>query len=388
MNTRLQVEHPVTELITGVDLVEQMIRVANNEKLTLTQDDIGINGWAIESRLYAEDPYRKFLPSTGRLSRYRPPAEVATEETAVRNDTGVFEGGEISIYYDPMIAKLCTWGKDRATAIEHMRVALDEFEVEGIGHNLPFLAAVMDHPRFISGEITTAFIDEEYPEGFLGAEISEEARDKLAAVAVALRLIRDGRDVEISGAVQNRQPDVGADRVATIDGAAWGVRATATHYKVLRLDEPLIGEGVDLDAGVAMKIETDWTPGDTLARVSIDGQPISVKVDALTEGFRLRWRGADLRFTVRTPRLAALGALMPHKEPPDTSKMLLCPMPGLVVSIAVEEGEEVQDGQQLCIVEAMKMENVLRAERTGIVKKIKAKPGDSMAVDEVIMEFE
>ncbi len=388
MNTRLQVEHPVTELITGIDLVEQMIRVAAGEKLSITQDDIGINGWAIESRLYAEDPYRKFLPSTGRLTRYRPPEEIATADMAVRNDTGVFEGGEISIFYDPMIAKLCTWGPDRASAIDHMRAALDAFEVEGIGHNLPFLAAVMDHPKFVSGDISTAFIAEEYPEGFQGAEISDESRARLAAIAVALRLIRDQRDADITGAVQNRARAVGVDRVAATEGGAWGVRWKDGHYRVTPLAEPRIGAGVDLDAGHALEIVTDWTPGDTLAHVTIDGEAIAVKVDSLTEGFRLRWRGADLKFTVRTPRIATLSALMPQKAPPDTSKMLLCPMPGLVVSIAVAEGQEVQDGQILCTVEAMKMENVLRAERQGVVSKINARPGDSMAVDEVIMEFE
>ena len=388
MNTRLQVEHPVTELITGIDLVEQMIRVANGEKLAIRQEDVPIKGWAIESRLYAEDPYRKFLPSTGRLTRYRPPEEIATADAAVRNDTGVYEGGEISIYYDPMIAKLCTWGPDRAEAIDHMRAALDAFEVEGIGHNLPFLAAVMDHPKFVAGDISTAFIAEEYPDGFGGAAISEDALARLAAVAVALKRIRDARDVAISGAVQNREASVGADRVVLVGERAWGVRAEGDGYRVTALDQPCIAEGVDLGAGHPLEITTDWTPGDTLAHLVVDGEAIAVKVDARTEGFRLRWRGSDNEFTVRTPRIARLAALMPKKIPPDTSKMLLCPMPGLVVSIAVAEGQEVQDGQVLCTVEAMKMENVLRAERQGVVRKINARAGDSMAVDEVIMEFE
>jgi propionyl-CoA carboxylase alpha chain len=388
MNTRLQVEHPVTELITGIDLVEQMIRVANGEKLAIRQEDVPINGWAVESRLYAEDPYRKFLPSTGRLTRYRPPEEIATADTAVRNDTGVYEGGEISMFYDPMIAKLCTWGRDRAEAIDHMRAALDAFEVEGIGHNLPFLSAVMDHPRFISGDISTAFIAEEYPDGFTGAALSEENAAKMAAVAVALRLIRDARDAEITGAVANRARAVGTDRVASFGKRAWGVREANGRYKVTALDQPFIGAGVDLDAGEALEIETDWTPGDTLAHVVIDGEALAIKVDGLTEGFRLRWRGSDQKVVVRTPRHAELAAVMPEKIPPDTSRMLLCPMPGLLVRLEVEEGQEVQDGQILCTVEAMKMENVLRAERQGVVKKINAAPGASLAVDEVIMEFE
>ncbi len=388
MNTRLQVEHPVTELITGIDLVEQMIRVANGEKLAIRQEDVPINGWAVESRLYAEDPYRKFLPSTGRLTRYRPPEEIALEDTAVRNDTGVYEGGEISMFYDPMIAKLCTWGKDRASAIDHMRAALDAFEVEGIGHNLPFLSAVMDHPRFVSGDISTAFIAEEYPDGFAGVTLSEEHAARMAAVATALKLVREARDAEITGAVANRARDVGSDRVVSFEGEAWGVRAEAGSFKVTALAEPFVGEGVDLGAGRPVEIDTDWTPGDTLAHVVIDGEAVAIKVDGMTEGFRLRWRGSDVRAVVRTPRHAELAALMPEKIPPDTSKMLLCPMPGLVVSIAVEEGQEVQDGQILCTVEAMKMENVLRAERQAVVSKINAAPGASLAVDEVIMEFE
>ncbi len=409
MNTRLQVEHPVTELITGIDLVEQMIRVAAGEKLALTQADVKIDGWAMESRLYAEDPYRNFLPSIGRLTRYRPPAERRTETEAVRNDTGVFEGGEISMFYDPMIAKLCSWGPDRTAAIEVMRDALDSFEVEGIGHNLPFCQAVMDHPKFVAGEMTTAFIAEEFPEGFQGVELPECELRRIAAGAAAMRLVTARRASRISGVVSEHERRVPADWVVSVGGRDWPVtleRMISGHVRTEEGEElalsvkgrdpshPTVlvhGQGavrVLFDDGVEMIVEGDWTPGDQITRALIDGEPLTVKVEQRTEGFRIRRRGADLDVKVRTPRAAELAKLMPEKLPPDTSKMLLCPMPGLVVSIAVEEGQEVQEGQTLCTVEAMKMENVLRAERQGVVKKINAEPGASLAVDDVIMEFE
>ncbi|WP_112321663.1 acetyl-CoA carboxylase biotin carboxylase subunit [Oceanibium sediminis] len=360
MNTRLQVEHPVTELITGVDLVEQMIRVANGEALPFAQDDIKLNGWAFESRLYAEDPYRGFLPSIGRLTRYRPPEEVAQK---VRNDTGVYEGGEISMYYDPMIAKLCTWGPDRATALEEMRVALDSFEVEGIGHNLPFLSAVADHPKFIAGEMTTAFIEEEYPDGFEGAALSERVRDRLARVAAGMMATRHERAQEISGRLRDEAP-------APVE--SWTVLIDGTQIVVNR----------------DKIIHTDWLPGMSLAAGMVDGHQMVIKVEATTAGFRLRYRGTDLNVKVYTARQAELAALMPEKLPPDTSKMLLCPMPGLIVTINVAEGDVVEEGQALCTVEAMKMENVLRAQKKGVVSKINAEAGQSLAVDDVIMEFD
>jgi propionyl-CoA carboxylase alpha chain len=378
MNTRLQVEHPVTELITGIDLVEQMIRVAAGEKLALTQDDIKLNGWAMESRLYAEDPYRGFLPSIGRLSRYRPPEERAEADHAVRNDTGVFEGGEISRYYDPMIAKLCSWGPDRAAALEVMRGALDGFELEGIGHNLPFLSAVMDHPRFISGEITTAFIEEEYPDGFAGAVLDEATLCRIAAAVAAMHRVVEIRRARISGRMSNHERVVGTDWVVALQGQSYAVEIAADRE----------GATVKFGDGTVRRVASDWTPGNSLAVLDVDGERITLKVDTRTEGFRIRSRGADLDVKVRTPRVAELARLMPEKLPPDTSKMLLCPMPGVVVSIAVAEGDEVQEGQALATVEAMKMENVLRAEKKAIVKAIKAAAGASLAVDEVIMEFE
>ena len=393
MNTRLQVEHPVTELITGIDLVEQMIRVAAGEKLPFTQDDIKLTGWAMESRLYAEDPYRNFLPSIGRLTRYRPPAEVQAGplnhsgkwqgdapkgETAVRNDTGVFEGGEISMFYDPMIAKLCTWAPDRLGAIKAMRVALDGFEVEGIGHNLPFLSAVMEHDRFVSGNITTAFIAEEYPEGFTGATLADDAAQRVAAAAAAMHRVAEIRRTRVSGRMDNHERRVGSDWVVTLQGQTYPVTIAADHD----------GSTVTFADGAAMRVTSDWTPGDQLARLMVDGAALLLKVGKIPGGFRIRTRGADLKVHVRTPRQAELARLMPEKLPPDTSKFLLCPMPGLIVRIDVAVGQEVQEGQTLCTVEAMKMENILRAERRGVVAAIKCGPGDSLAVDQIIMEFE
>ncbi|KPQ06567.1 MAG: propionyl-CoA carboxylase alpha subunit PccA [Rhodobacteraceae bacterium HLUCCA12] len=379
MNTRLQVEHPVTELITGVDLVEQMIRVAAGEALPFKQEDLTIKGWAMESRLYAEDPYRNFLPSIGRLTRYRPPVEGTTATGGiVRNDTGVFEGGEISMYYDPMIAKLCTWGPTRADAIEEMRLALDTFEVEGIGHNLPFCSAVMEHPRFVSGDITTAFIAEEYPDGFQGVTLPDTVLRRVAAAAAAMNRVAEIRRTRVSGRMDNHERKVGDDWVVSLQGRELAL--------AIRADKA--GATVTFAEGDSMRIESDWTPGQPLARVLVDGEPLVLKVGRITGGYRLRLRGADLKVHVRTPRQAELAALMPEKLPPDTSRMLLCPMPGLMVNLSVEEGQEVFEGQALCTVEAMKMENILRAERRSTVKKINASVGGSLAVDDVIMEFE
>jgi propionyl-CoA carboxylase alpha chain len=380
MNTRLQVEHPVTELITGIDLVEQMIRVAAGEKLTFGQQDIKLNGWAVESRLYAEDPYRNFLPSIGRLTRYRPPPEgLNGNGTRVRNDTGVFEGGEISMFYDPMIAKLCTWGVDRKTAIAAMSDALDGFEVEGIGHNLPFLSAVMDHARFKAGQLTTAFIDEEYPDGFGGVTPDAQLLPKFAAVALVLDAIDAARRTSI------------ADQRFLANG---GDPTSERTVRIARENYParVKGEGgrhvVDVCDATEMALATDWSPGDRLAAVQFDDGVSAFKVDPVPGGYRIRHRGADLVVQVLTRRVAELSAIMPEKLPPDTSSMLLCPMPGLVVKLHVTEGESIVEGQPLAIVEAMKMENVLRAQRAGVVANIPVKEGDSLAVDEIIMEFE
>jgi propionyl-CoA carboxylase alpha chain len=377
MNTRLQVEHPVTELITGVDLVEQMIRVANGEALGLKQEDVKIKGWAMESRLYAEDPYRRFLPSIGRLTRYRPPVEGHNETSVVRNDTGVFEGGEISMFYDPMIAKLCTWAPDRASAIDKMRNALDAFEVEGIAHNIPFLSAVMDHPKFCAGTITTAFIEEEYPDGFEGVALPTVTLKIVAACAAAMYRLGEIRRTRVSGRIDNHERRVRDDWVVSVQGHDFNVDIAADPN----------GSTVHFETG-SHRIASDWTPGKSLALMNVDGTDIALKVEKCTSGFRIRFRGADMKVTVRSPRQAELAKLMIEKTPPDTSKLLLCPMPGLIVKVEVAIGDEVQEGQSLCTVEAMKMENILRAERKSVVSKIHVAPGDSLAVDTIIMEFE
>lgn len=379
MNTRLQVEHPVTELVTGLDLVEQMIRVAAGEKLASGQADVKLNGWAIESRLYAEDPYRNFLPSIGRLTRYRPPAEGTDDDgTVTRNDTGVFEGGEISMYYDPMIAKLCTWGPDRLTAVEAMADALDQFEVEGIGHNLPFLSAVMQQQRFREGRLTTAYIAEEFADGFHGVTPDETSARKLAAIAVSINQVLQERASQISGTIGNHRRIVGNDWVVTLADMTFPLTSGASAD----------GAYVRFKDGTSASIAGDWTPGRTLATFNIDNQPMSVKVELTGTAIRLRWRGIDVIARVRSPRVAELAKLMPKKLPPDTSKMLLCPMPGVITSVSVKAGDTVEAGQSLAIVEAMKMENILRAEKRATVKRVTVAAGASLAVDELIMEFE
>ncbi|MGN7807085.1 acetyl-CoA carboxylase biotin carboxylase subunit [Hyphomicrobiales bacterium] len=379
MNTRLQVEHPVTELITGLDLVEQMIRVASGEKLAFGQDDVKLNGWAIESRLYAEDPYRNFLPSIGRLTRYRPPVEGTRDNgTVTRNDTGVFEGGEISMFYDPMIAKLCTWAPDRQTAVEAMADALDQFEVEGIGHNLPFLAAVMQQQRFRDGRLTTAYIAEEFVDGFHGVAADERSLRKLAAVAVSVNQILQERASQISGTIGNHRRIIGHDWVVGL----------GDHDIAVTAGSSADGSYVSFADGSTVTIAGDWTPGRTLATFNIDNEPLSVKVDLAGTALRLRWRGIDVVAHVRSPRVAELARLMPKKLPPDTSRMLLCPMPGVITSVTVKAGDTVEAGQALAVVEAMKMENILRAEKRAVVKRVAVAAGASLAVDELIMEFE
>ncbi|MEM9626668.1 MAG: acetyl/propionyl/methylcrotonyl-CoA carboxylase subunit alpha [Pseudomonadota bacterium] len=379
MNTRLQVEHPVTELITSVDLVEEMIKVAAGESLSISQDDVKIDGWAIESRIYAEDPYRNFLPSIGRLTTYQPPAEgVDAEGRVIRNDTGVEEGGEISMFYDPMIAKLCTWGRDRPAAIDKMRDALDRFEIDGIGHNIPFLQAVMDHPRWQSGEISTAFIAEEYPDGFEGVALESKLIERIAAIAAAMHHTAQHREAQISGALSNHQRAI---------HKVWVVKVEKDAI-ALTLDRTEDGLVASINDGPARPVTCEWLPGQTLCEAVIDGHPLALKVKPRAEGWRFRYRGAEIDVIVRTPRAAELARHMIEKPKPDLSKFLICPMPGMVRQIAVAEGETVEDGQPLATIEAMKMENVLRAERKAVVKLIPVKEGESLAVDAVIMEFE
>ena len=361
MNTRLQVEHPVTELITGLDLVELMIRVAAGERLPFEQKDVKLEGWAVEARLYAEDPFRNFLPSTGRLVKYREPAPGPD----VRVDTGVYEGGEISMFYDPMIAKLCSYGPTRNAAIDRMRRALDEFYVRGVSHNVPFLAALMAHPRFVAGNLTTNFIAEEFKGGFTAAHLPPKDPAMLAAVAAVVDRIHAHR----SGTPQS-------ERVVMLNRAPVAVSVSGGGLEF----------AIDTD-GRRIVIETGWTPGEPLMHATVDQNPVVVQVDALGSGWRLVHEGGQADVLVLTPRQAELYALMPVKAAPDTSKFLLSPMPGLLASLAVSEGQEIKAGEALAVVEAMKMENVLRATRDGTVKTLHAKAGDSLRVDQKIIEF-
>ncbi|MBX3570886.1 MAG: acetyl/propionyl/methylcrotonyl-CoA carboxylase subunit alpha [Mesorhizobium sp.] len=381
MNTRLQVEHPVTELVTGIDLVEQMIRVAAGEKLSIRQSDVQMHGWAVESRLYAEDPYRNFLPSIGRLTRYRPPAEGKTGDVIVRNDTGVVEGAEISMYYDPMIAKLCTWAPDRIEAIDAMSEALDQFVVDGIEHNIPFLAALMQHPRWREGRLSTGFIAEEFPDGF--APLTPDPDDKrvLAAVALAAELLRRDRLDRLGGRLAPHSGEIKPD---------WEIRVGDDYVKA-KIFDGMASVPMELDlslgGGRPVTVISSWRPGEPVWNGTIGGRKVSAQVRTVPNGYRLAWKGMSVTARAMLPRTAELERLMPVKLPPDTSNLLLCPMPGMLVSLAVAEGQEVKAGETLAVVEAMKMENVLRAERDLTVSKINAKPGDSLAVDAVIMEF-
>lgn len=373
MNTRLQVEHPVTEYVTGIDLVEQMLRVANGEKLTLKQEDVHLTGWAVENRVYAEDPIRGFLPSIGRLTRYLPPEETAT----VRVDTGVFEGAEISMFYDPMIAKLVTYGETREQAIAAQRRALDEFYIRGIAHNIPFLSALMAHPRFQSGDMSTNFIAEEYPDGFSGGALSEDVKDALIVAASFINAVEQSRAAQIEGQISAPLGPQEKTWVVGIDDEEFvtTILPFKDHAEVIFRDKNI-------------KIVSGWIPGVPVFKATIDGREMAIEVDRNTLGWTLTTDGVSKHVRVTSERAAQLLAMMPEKEAPDTSKFLLCPMPGLVVSIAVAEGDEVKSGQPLAVVEAMKMENILRAEKDGVVKKISASAGDSLAVDAVIMEFE
>ncbi len=386
MNTRLQVEHPVTELITGIDLVEQMIRVAYGETLAIKQSDIKINGWAIESRIYAEDPYRNFLPSTGRLQRYQPPAEQTKDGITVRNDTGVYEGGEISIFYDPMIAKLVTHAPDRKSAIEQMATALDSFYIEGIQHNIPFLSAIMQHERWISGNLSTSFIADEYPDGFEPREPDLAELHTLSAIAAAIDFLGNERRRAISDQMHGQTVSFAETRIVQIDDTNQILRVEKMaeagdelHVKFLSDD------GKEQDAA---RLTSGWWFGDPIWKGTVGDKTVAVQTRPILNGYELSYNGLTVAAYVYTAQEFELAALMPVKEPPDTSKLLLCPMPGLVVDIHVSEGDEVKVGQSLCIVEAMKMENILRAERDSVVTKINAEPGDSLAVDAVIMEFE
>ncbi len=368
MNTRLQVEHPVTELITGVDLVEQMIRVAAGEPLTFGQQDLRIDGWAVEARVYAEDPARGFLPSTGRLRRY-----VEPEGEGVRVDSGVAEGGEVSMFYDPMIAKLCAWAPTRQQAIDRVGEALDGYVIRGLNHNIPFLASLLAHPRFRAGRLTTGFIAEEYGERFERPELDGDEAARLAAIAVAMRLAEAGRAGKISGQLAGwrYRPE-----------AAWSVRLGGGEL-------PVAVTAAGLEIGGRLRIVSlDWQPGRPVVRAEVDGEALTLQAEPLREGWKLIRGGVEIEALVRTARAAELAHRMPEKTPPDTSRLVLSPMPGLIVAIRVRAGEAVKAGQELCVLEAMKMENVLRAERDGTVAEIKVAPRDTVAADQVLLTLE
>ncbi len=393
MNTRLQVEHPVTECITGIDLVEQMIRVAAGEKLAMTQDDIKIDGWAIENRVYAEDPYRGFLPSTGRLTRYRSPTRhpcedgdridsgVTTDQQemdsrlrgndGVRVDDGVMEGGEVSLFYDPMIAKLITWAPTRDEAADLQIAALDRFEIEGLGHNIDFVSAIMQHPRFRSGALTTGFIAEEYPGGFRGAPTSIELTRNLAAIAAFVATAEADRARRVNGQLGDR----------LTPPPAWQVKVDDILHDVTLSGDDLYVDGARVD------LDMEYTPGDRLIAAEIGDDPLAVKIVKTYCGFKFTARGAAHHIRCLPAHIAHLSAHMIDKIPPDLSRYLICPMPGLVTKIHVGVGDTVEAGQPLAVVEAMKMENILRAEKSGTVKAINAAEGDSLAVDALILEL-
>jgi propionyl-CoA carboxylase alpha chain len=378
MNTRLQVEHPVTEAITGLDLVELMIRVAAGEKLPLTQDQVQLNGWAIENRVYAEDPYRGFLPSIGRLVHYGPPAsedtpygEAATD-AYVRVDDGVAEGGEVSMFYDPMIAKLIAWAPTREEAIDEQIAALDAFEIDGPGNNIDFLSALMQHPRFRDGALTTGFIAEEYPEGFHGAPASPDLLKSLAAIAAFAATAEADRARRIDGQLGKRlRPP-----------SAWTVRIDGVDH-----DVSISTDGVTVD-GANHEIALEYTPGDRVVHAELAASDLTVKITRTRTGFKLTARGASHVARVLPTHVAPYARHLIEKIPPDLSKFLIAPMPGLLVRLDVAVGDSVQPGQPLAVVEAMKMENILRAEKAATVKSVEAKAGDSLSVDQVILELE
>jgi propionyl-CoA carboxylase alpha chain len=368
MNTRLQVEHPVTELITGVDLVEQMIRSAFGEKLAFAQKDLKINGWAMESRIYAEDPYRGFLPSIGRLVRYSPPSEGEADGVIVRNDAGVREGDEISMFYDPMISKLSTWAKTRTAAIDAMGRALEDFHIEGLGQNIPFLAAVMDQARFRSGKLSTNYIKDEFPEGFVGLPPTDEQRALIGAVALAMHHMQ----------LKRASPQQSRDEWVVVVGQ---------RRRTVRVVPEAGGLTFHGEVRKSRLEDIKWRPGQPVFRANLDGVDFTATVRPAAEGFIIRHRATSLHVLVLSPRSAELHEKLPPKKAADTSKLVLSPMPGLVVSIDVAAGQGVRAGEVVAVLEAMKMQNILRAERDGTVKAVNAKAGDSVAADEVLIEF-
>jgi propionyl-CoA carboxylase alpha chain len=378
MNTRLQVEHPVTELITGLDLVEQMIRSAAGLPLAFTQSDLKISGWALESRIYAEDPYRSFLPSIGRLVRYAPPTEGQEDGYLVRNDAGVREGDEISMFYDPMISKLCTWGATREAAIDGMGRALEDFHIEGLGHNVPFLSAVFDQPRFRAGALSTAYIKDEFPEGFSGAAPTEFQKDLMVAVAVHMRQTLSARARALG------ERDAGRP-----ERNAWTVLVGDEDAKNVQSSPMAAGLELLIDGQRTLRLEVlSWRPGQAQCRARLNGVAFTVEAHPASEGVVIRHRAAKARVLVLTPLSAELHGRLPKRAAADTSKMIVSPMPGLVVALGLIVGQEVKAGETVAVIEAMKMQNIIKAERDGVVKSVSAKAGDSVAADEILVEFD
>jgi propionyl-CoA carboxylase alpha chain len=373
MNTRLQVEHPVTELITGLDLVQMMIRVAAGEKLGLAQDDVKVTGWAIEARVYAEDPLRNFMPSIGRLVKYQAPAESDT----VRVDTGIEEGSEVSMFYDPLIAKLITYGDTRDQAIVNMNDALDAYYIRGVSHNISFLNALLAHPRFREGRLTTNFIAEEYPHGFHASDVPHEEPQLLIAIAAAIHRAFMDRAAKLGGQLPHHERKVGDDFVVIIN---------REHHPVQVVP---IENGYEVSAGSDLyRIRSDWRMGEHLVKAEINDKPICFQLDRVDLYYRLSHRGSQVDALVMTPQASRLAKQMPEKTPPDLSRFLLSPMPGLLVRLNINKGDEIKAGEELAVVEAMKMENSLRASEDIIIAKIFAKQGDTLAVDQPILEFE
>ena len=373
MNTRLQVEHRVTELITGIDLVEQMIRIAYGEKLAFTQDDIKFEGWAIEGRIYAEDPKRGFLPSTGRITRYLEPESVEN----VLIDTGVYEGGEVSMFYDPMVAKVCSYGDDRKSAIDTLKTALSAFIIEGISHNSSFLEAILSNPRFEAGDISTNFIENEYPEGFIGAELTSESTKIFLGAAVTIFLRDAERAALISGQTSGRERAIGARWVVNVDGEDYPiyVRPDQDQGYFITHNRRLIA------------VKTQWKLGRRLFQATVNGKAVAVQIKHLEEGYALTYGGSDVVVRVRSPRVAELAQFMPKPQNKNKKDQLLAPIAGLIVSIKVKEGQEVEAGQELLVVEAMKMENVLYAEHATTITKIAVAEREIVSVDQLLVQF-